>query len=167
MEKALQELLDKQAISEQLSNYARAIDRRDYDIGKQVFHEDAVVDYGPDVFQGSGWDFIDWCLKNGENIFACAHLYCNISIRVRENLARSEAYNYTIARMNDDAGRLVEMRAHGRQIDEWEKRDGTWRIVKRIYLNDGMESRWFAEQSPFIVRGRRDRSDHSYIIDRW
>jgi len=51
----LAELLAKQAITEQIYRYCRAMDRVDSELGKSVWHADGLADYGP-MFQGPGKD---------------------------------------------------------------------------------------------------------------
>ena len=48
----LHELLDKQAITERLYDYARAMDRLDAELGRACFQPDAPVDYGAQMYQG-------------------------------------------------------------------------------------------------------------------
>ena len=45
-------LLDRQAITEQIYRYCRAVDRLDIPLGHSVFHEDATADYGDSLYRG-------------------------------------------------------------------------------------------------------------------
>ena len=47
MERQIAELIEKEAIREQIYTYCRALDRIDNELGYSVFAEDAKVDYGP------------------------------------------------------------------------------------------------------------------------
>ena len=51
---ALAALIDRQAITDQIYRYCRAMDRMDHEQGYAIWHEDGTADYGSDVFQGSG-----------------------------------------------------------------------------------------------------------------
>ena len=42
----LQEVADRQAITDQIYRYCRAMDRIDHELGYSIWHEDAVADYG-------------------------------------------------------------------------------------------------------------------------
>jgi hypothetical protein len=50
----LQALLDRQAITEQIYLYCRAVDRLDIPLGHSVFHDDATANYGESLYQGDG-----------------------------------------------------------------------------------------------------------------
>ena len=56
MERKLAELIEKEAIREQIYNYCRALDRIDNELGYTIFAEDAKVDYGP-TYKGTGRGF--------------------------------------------------------------------------------------------------------------
>ena len=159
----LQELLDKQAISEQLITYGRATDRLDAALGKSVFHPDAIADYGPEMFQGSGWGFIDWLTATASGVVSSSHQYCNITIRISGETAYSEAYSDVIALIPTEGSKQVCMRSLGRHLDVWEKREGTWRIAKRRYVHD-LEYKIDAPETPFSITGRRNPSDPSYAL---
>ena len=45
--------VEREEIKQQLYRYCHAVDRIDYELGRSVFAEEAVVDYGP-TYQGSG-----------------------------------------------------------------------------------------------------------------
>ena len=62
--------------------------------------------------------------------------------------------------MQDD--KLIQIRVWGRYLDEWSRRDGHWRIDKRLTLFDFDEVR---EVSEMVRRDiSRDRSDPSYAV---
>ena len=58
MQAALQQLLDKQAITELVHAYCNAADRQDHDKLRQLYHPDAIDDHGG-FFKGLAMDFID------------------------------------------------------------------------------------------------------------
>ena len=58
-ETTLREVADRQAITDQLYRYCRAMDRIDHDLGYSIWHEDGTADYGAGVWQGSGRGFVD------------------------------------------------------------------------------------------------------------
>ena len=63
LEAQFRELLDKQAITEQIYNYGRCMDRLDRALGHALFHPEAIADYGAQMFQGTGWAFVDWIME--------------------------------------------------------------------------------------------------------
>ena len=158
----LEVLLAKQAITEKLFEYCRAMDRLDAALGKGCFHADAKVDYGEHVFRGSGHAFVEMCMEAHQRFHAHSHQVTNILIRLDgPERARSECYVDATLRRTDDAGQAHDMRNLGRYVDHWEKRDGSWRIARRIYLLD------FDQSGPnaglFPTTGLRDRADPSYF----
>ena len=158
----LQQLLDKQEITEQLYNYARSMDRLDAEVGKACFHPDAMADYGAQMFQGAGHDFIDMCMAAHLHFLSHSHQFSNILIWLDGDDARSETYGDVTLRRRDADGGLIDSRNLGRYIDRWQKRDGTWRISDRKFVLD------FDQSGPavgafFQTTGARDRTDPSYF----
>ena len=52
-ETTLETLVAKDEITEALAAYCRAVDRLDMELGRSVFHDDAIADYGV-MYQGTG-----------------------------------------------------------------------------------------------------------------
>jgi hypothetical protein len=158
----LQGLLDKQAITERIYDYGRSMDRIDPALGKACFHEDALVDYGAERYQGTAAGFVDMCMAAHPHFSSHAHQFSNVRIWMLGNdRARSETYCDVTLRRVDESGQSQDMRTLGRYIDEWTKRDGNWRIFTRIYLHDLDQSGPGA--GLFGTTGRRDRADPSYF----
>jgi hypothetical protein len=160
-EREIQELLDKQAITEVIYNYGRSMDRLDAGLGRTVFWPEATADYHEQMYQGTGYGFIDMALAGHLNYTAHSHQFSNILIRVDGDTATSETYGDVTLRRIDEHGQCIDSRNLGRYVDRWEKRGGEWRIIDRKYLHD------FDEEGPsagdFITTGRRDRLDASYF----
>ena len=158
----LQALLDKQAIIERIHDYARSMDRLDPELGKACFHEDASADYGEQMYQGTGHGFVDMCMAAHLQFHSHSHQFSNIRIWLQSaDRAHSETYGDVTLRRYDENGEAHDSRNLGRYIDEWEKRDGEWRIASRIYVTD------FDQSGPnaglFETTGRRDTADPSYF----
>jgi hypothetical protein len=157
----LRELLDKQAITERIYDYARSMDRLDAELGKACFHEDSQANYG-EHYQGSGAGFVDMCMQLHPSFHSHSHQFSNIRIWIEgPDRARSETYCDVTLRKYDEAGTAHDIRNLGRYLDEWEKRDGEWRIARRTYVTD------FDQSGPnagyFETTGKRDRTDPSYF----
>lgn len=161
LEARLQELFDKQAITEKLYEYCRSMDRLDEELGKNCFHADSVADYG-EMFRGSGAGFVEMCMKAHPMFKSHAHQLANILIWLDgPDRARSESYvDATLRRIGED-GKPFDIRNLGRYVDEWERRDGEWRIAKRRYLVELDQSG--PNSGLFETTGTRDRSDPSYF----
>jgi hypothetical protein len=157
----LQELLDKQAITEVIYRYARSMDRLDRDLGRSVFWPEATADYHEQMYQGTGYGFIDMVMEAHPNYTAHSHRFSNILISIDGGTATSETYGDVTLRRIDPDGRCIDSRNLGRYVDRWERRGGEWRIIARTYLHD------FDQSGPsagdFLTTGRRDRLDASYF----
>lgn len=160
-EKDLQALIDRQAITELLHRYCRAMDRVDHELGYSIWHEGAEADYGA-IFKGSGREFIDWvCEGHLRQRLAHSHQVTAINMALDGDTAGTEAY-VTAALRSRDGDRLIQMTVRGRYVDSWERRDGRWGIVKRVYVHDFDEVR---DVEPALEGwGARDRSDPSYAV---
>ena len=91
-----------------------------------------------------------------------SHQFSNVRIWLDgPEHARSETYGDVTLRRYDESGQAHDLRNLGRYIDEWEKRDGEWRISKRVFVLD------FDQSGPnagfFQTLGKRDKTDPSYF----
>jgi SnoaL-like domain len=159
-EQALQALLDKQSITEQLYRYCRAVDRLDIPLGHSIWHDDAIADYGADYYQGPGKGVIDTICAHHRHLLGHSHQITNILIALSGDRAGSEAYVTGTMRMERDR-KLLHMGVWARYLDAWERRDGRWGITRREVVFDHEEIR---EVTPMgrELRFTRDRTDPSY-----
>ena len=157
---ALQELLDKQAITERLFDYARGVDRIDHDLICSAFHPDARLDYGG-MFTGTREAFADFIGLVHPAMETHSHHVSNIRITLDGERAGSEAYVLVLLRARGHDGTVNETVNSGRYIDEWRRSGGEWRIAHRTYLHD-MDRTQPAGTSGFPTTGTRDTSDSSY-----
>lgn len=157
-----QQVADRQAITDQLYRYCRAMDRIDHELGYSIWHEDGTADYGERVFQGSGRGFIDHVCKQHSHLINHSHQVTNIVIELNGEQAASEAYVTANLRMQR-GDKLMQITVLSRYLDRWSKRDGRWGIDHRQTLMDMDEMR---EVNPMggDDRWRRDTSDPSYSV---
>lgn len=158
----LRALADKQAITELLYRYCRAVDRIDVPLGHSIWHDDAEADYGADYYQGPGKQVIDTICRHHAGLVSHSHNVTNVIIDLAGDRAGSEAYVYGTMRMEKD-GQLHQLGVWGRYLDSWEKREGRWGIVRRRVVFDHEEIR------PVTPMGRKsnqahDRTDPSYAV---
>ncbi len=155
---------DRQAIEDQILNYARAMDRIDRALGEAVWHPDGTADYGT-LFSGSGRGFVEWVCDTHATMIGHVHRISNVLITLDEDRAASEAYVHATLRFVQD-GVVQQASAWGRYLDRWSRREGRWAIDHRIYVQDLDEVR---EAGATLVGGwgKRDRSDPSYAILDW
>ena len=158
----LQSLADKQAITELLYRYCRAVDRIDIPLGHSIWHDDAEADYGADFYQGPGKQVIDVICKSHDGLLSHTHNVTNVIIDLDGNRAGSEAYVYGTMRMEKD-GQLFQLGVWGRYLDQWEKREGRWGIVKRRVAFDHEEIRPVTTMGRTSIATRR-RDDPSYAV---
>lgn len=158
----LRELLDREAIRQQLANYCRAVDRLDFPLGYGVFHEDSTADYGADLYQGSGRGVIDFICASHLHALNHSHQICNSTIELDGDQAGSEVYFHSATRLMIE-GKLTQIRVYGRYLDRWSRRDGHWAIDLRRALFDFDELREVTLTERFDY-GTRDMSDPSYAF---
>jgi len=170
-ERAVAELLDKQAITEGLYRYCRSMDRMDKELFRRTFHPDMVAQYTPEHIVRSAEEFIEWMWAHHRRYHNHSHQVSNILIEVNGDEAASESYVHARLTRRLPNGRFELMTAMGRYIDRWEKRDGDWKIAHRRYLHDIMDIREIDDLIPagisFAVRDPDDITrDPSYeVID--
>lgn len=156
----LDTLLAKQAITEKLVDYCRAMDRIDDELGRSVFHPESTADYGT-MFQGTGYGFIDFAHDSHVRMLAQAHQLGNIRIHVEGDRAGSEALVTARLRFESATGHICETRSHGRYVDWWCKHAGAWVIRHRKYLHVFDETK-IVPPASYDTAGARDLSDPSY-----
>ncbi|WP_372734771.1 nuclear transport factor 2 family protein [Nocardioides sp.] len=161
-DQAITDLLDKQAISEVLAAYARAMDRIDLDLARSVFHPEGTADYG-EMFTGTGYEFADYIGAAHPLFEMTDHRIGAVTIALDGDRAGSETYAFVTLRSRAEDGSRSDMVIHGRYVDRWERRDGTWRILHRQYLHTFDEVRP-VEQTMFAATGVRDQTDPSYAV---
>ena len=154
-------LLDKQAISEALYTYCRAVDRVDRELAYSIWHEDATVDYGS-IYQGTGHGVIDFICDSHLKGVVHSHQITNILIALDGDRALSEAYVTSAMRTMID-GQLRQINTRGRYLDRWTHQAGRWLIERRVFAHDLDEIR---SVTPGYITPTftLDRDDPSYAL---
>lgn len=131
----LEALLHKQAILEVLYRYCRGCDRSDEATLRACFHPDSTHCHGG--FEGSSTDFCALALKIVGSTKASKHVLSNVLIELEGDCAVSESHYFAYQRQVDTAsGAETDYFTGGRYLDRLERRDGVWRIVRRVGLID-------------------------------
>ena len=156
------ELADRQAITDQIYRYCRAMDRMDHELGYSIWHDDGTADYGESNYVGSGRGFVDHVKGQHANLLAHSHQVTNILVDLEGETAGSEAYVTATLQMQRDDKHL-RMLVLSRYVDRWSKRGGRWALDHRIALMDLAE---VAEVTPMPLHktGSRDAADPSYAV---
>ena len=135
MDAGLQRLIDRSEIEDVIQRYSRTLDWLDGEGQAGCYWPDAQIEYG--FFTGKAEDFLPVVMETESNLARRWHMLSQPLIRFHsETSASSECYGiFGGGRMQEDgsiAGDLIG----GRYLDEWEKRDGEWRIAARKYILD-------------------------------
>jgi hypothetical protein len=155
----VRDLLDRQAITDKLNRYCRAVDRLDVPLGHTVFHADGFADYGQ-LYRGDGRGVIDLICRSHLETLNHSHQICNSIITLDGDEAGSETYFHSATRLMME-GKVTQIRVWGRYLDQWSKREGEWAIGKRLVVFDFDELREIT-RTMRCDEGARDRSDPSY-----
>jgi hypothetical protein len=158
---SLQAIADRQAITDLIYRYCRAVDRIDHELGYSIWHDDGMVDYG-NYYQGGHRGLIDKICANHLQMQCHSHQMTNIIIELDGDRASSESYVTAYLRIERN-GQLKQMTVLSRYIDTWSRRHDHWGIDKRIAIRDLDEIRDITPMSP-ANEGSRDKSDRSYAV---
>lgn len=161
MSDLLTQVADRQAITDQIYRYCRAMDRIDHELGYSIWHEDGTADYEHN-FQGTGRGFVDHVCSQHSHLLQHSHQMSNIVIELDGDRAGSESYVTATLRMERE-GRLMQMTVLSRYIDRWSKRGGRWALDHRRAV---MEMDEIREVTPMKrhTGWTRDRNDPSYEV---
>jgi len=152
-DRALQVLLDKQAISEVLYRYARACDRADEAMLRSCFHLDSTHRHGR--FEGSSSDFCTFAMKIVHSNKREKHTVSNVMVEVDGDTAIAESHYVAYHRRVDaSTGAEEDYLNGGRFVDRLERRNGEWKIAARVGLVD------YERFDPVTERGFRQLAPH-------
>jgi len=168
---AVTALLHKQAITEVLYRYCRAMDRIDREATLAIWHPDGTCNYSstagiPDMLFR---DYLTGSTRSRQGFANHSHQITNILIELakapRDDRAVSEAY-FTASLQTEPAdGMVTEHLWRGRYLDRWSRRGGTWAIDHRQVVFDSYTPYDFpaerAKGAP-VTLSRRDAEDPSY-----
>ncbi len=145
-EAVLQELSDKQQITEVLYLRARAGDRRDHALALSCYHEGATETH--EGFSTTAEDFL-----LNKSLYApdqdaptdtMMHLITNVLIDLHGDDAFVESYHLYLATGPADTGRTdtgqTDTMVGGRYLDTFARRDGRWAITHREVIFDWSRS---------------------------
>ena len=160
----LEKLIARSEIEDCLKRYARGVDRRDWDLVRACFHEDAMDHHGE--FHGSGNEFVEWVSARHADIPFAMHYLLNCLIEFSSDRdAAAETYFWAIQRRDsptkEGRGNGTDYEVFGRYVDRFTRRDGVWRITSRKVVYDSTRQQPSSDHLRKIVGvlGRRDRSD--------
>ena len=165
LQRAVKELMDRQAILDCLNRYARGLDRRDPDVLRSAFHPDATDHHGGHIDYHPAADSLiaDWEIRDADRAFS-QHLLLNTSIDLDGDTAHTETYFQLIVGLSPDVrpdspGLSV---SGGRYVDRFERREGEWRIARRVLIVEYMADMDARDRPHHLLWSRRSKLDPSY-----
>ncbi len=120
-----------------LARLARGEDRRDADLLRASWWEDATFNYG--VYQGGLPEYLAWVVPGADAITNTQHVLGQSHIDFLDGGARVETHVISYHRIDTGAGERDTV-IGGRYLDRFEQRAGEWRIAGRVMLYD-----WFSD----------------------
>ena len=164
----LRRVVDKSLINDVMCRYARGIDRRDWGLVRSVFHDDSHNENGE--YRGDADGFVEWIASRHAKVESSIHFLGNCLVEFfGEDTALVETYfasgrGASGAKSGDAAEATKEDLSpvsFGRYVDRFERRNGEWRIAKRLLVFEAK----FAlvvrpdNKNPLYAWATRDASD--------
>lgn len=129
-------LATRMALEDLAGRYARAIDRRDMALLRSVYHPDALDEHGT-AYQGDVDGFIAAMPGLMANYEVTQHQIHSKVFAIDGDRADGELYFTAYHRVKEPAQHLV---VHGRYLDNYERRQGEWKIAHRRLVWDAIIS---------------------------
>jgi hypothetical protein len=138
--KAIQALLDKQAISELVFGYSRAVDRKDFALLRTLYTGNGYDDHGG-LYRGSASGYVDWLEQAMQSCDITTHSVHNHLIALQDDThAEGEVYVTAYHRLHslqeNGSGGFNELIEGLRYLDRYQKVDGRWLFARRTLVND-------------------------------
>ena len=135
-DRAIQELIDREAIRDLVLCYSRAIDRKDVGLLRDLYTEDATDTHGHH-FDGSAADFCEFIEAGSPHMIYSGHHACNHQIQVDGDQGCGEVYALALHVIPTPTGERLEDLMAVRYIDNYRRcADGKWRFSKRVVTYD-------------------------------
>ena len=137
---ALARLLAKDEIEDRMLNYARAVDRRDWALMRATFHPDAEIHHAE--YRGDLEGLVTVISGRQKGVNVTLHLLTNCLVEFAgPDLALAETFLLAhqwldpagaSARGLEAGAAGLEITSWGRYIDDFARRDGAWRVQRRV-----------------------------------
>lgn len=180
-EERLQRLLDKEDINNALQKWAHGVARRDWEQVRSVFDDGATDAHG--TFDGGIDQFVEWQKRHHEHMEQSVHFIGNAQVEFAgPDLALSQAYVIAFHRYGKegreartdifgpqaaDHAKPMQSLLVGRYIDRFERRNGEWKIAKRVTVFEWAkleDAPWDVPFQPNWTPAARDRGDAIYAM---
>lgn len=167
------QVLDRLQIQDCLARYARGVDRGDWELVRSTYHPDATDQHGE--YRGGVDGLMVWLEARFAGVDNSMHFLGNCLIEFAD-AQWAFAETYFVSRrlrsptpqeqMGLATGDMLCREAWGRYLDHFEKRDGIWRVARRmVVLEAASTSVALGGQralSPSSAWGSRDAADLSH-----
>ncbi|TAL03734.1 MAG: nuclear transport factor 2 family protein [Rhodospirillaceae bacterium] len=134
-EEMLATVIAKDAIRELALLYCRGIDRKDTELVRSLYTEDATDAHG-DLYYGTVDEFIGALDQSLPKIRYTGHHVCNHLISITGDEGEGEVYALAYHNVSDGKGGYVEDLIAVRYFDRYRKENGRWRFSKRVVVFD-------------------------------
>ncbi len=135
-QQALETLIAKDEIRELAMLYSRGVDRKDGELLRTLYTQDATDTHG-DSFDGNADDYVKFLEGSFPYMYYSGHHICNHLISVNGDQAEGEVYAVAYHVIPDGKGGCEEDFMCVRYIDRYRKEeDGRWRFAKRVVTYD-------------------------------
>jgi hypothetical protein len=132
---AVRDLLDRQAINENMLRYCRGVDRFDLELLKSTYWEDGRDDHGE--FVGPPHLFAEGVVASRAKYKALYHLTGPMLIELDGDQARAETGYFCAMIFNGTTAQgPADFLVGGRYKDLYEKRGGQWKVLRRTCIWD-------------------------------
>jgi len=165
---AVEQMLAKQAITDQINRYPRGLDRGDRELLLSLAHPGARMRFNKMEFPN--WEaYVEWLIKAHDEMKGNNHRMTNILVEVNGNRAVSETTGTaTLLVPKKDNPNLFEERwMHSRYLDTWSFRNGKWALEGRHTISDYrrvLDVPADLVKSRYEVIGHTGRDDPSYPL---
>jgi hypothetical protein len=130
----VERLVAEAEIRRVIARYCRGIDRLDLDLVRSCYHHDAHDEHGS--FSGTVDEYIAWVSELLAKYDATMHFVGNQLVEFEgSETALVETYGISIHRSTSDKPHL-NLTTGFRFVDRFERRDGEWRIARRVAVTD-------------------------------
>ena len=160
------ELAAREALRQLVTAYSRAVDRRDFNLLRSLYHDDAVEDHG-DMFAGGPGTYVAFVEKALSNYAATAHYVVNASFEIAGDRAEGEVYKINYHRTHGPNAH--EVITGSRSLDRYRRDDGRWRFARRSITLDwstkrAVEAEAYGDFAAASPPGRPGGDDPSYTM---
>lgn len=128
----LRELANKQALDQVIAAHSRGLDNAETALLKSCYHPEGIVEYG--LFEGAASDFLEAFMQD-DGTPATMHRPSAVWSVIDGDTAKAET-SVIVYREEGEGSAKLQQFVCGRYLDTFERRDGVWKIIKRVYVLD-------------------------------